>query len=234
MGGVKDFLFGKKAKGGENESGNHAWDSIKSSFSPALGYVTQGGNAIGNILGLNGGAAQTAGLDNFANSGGMQFLMDSMAKGVTSTKAAQGLLESGSYGTALQDRAYGLGSTYLNQYLDNAFKLANLGLGAGGTMASAGQWSKGTGATQGKQGALPGLISAAATAGAFSDRRVKTNITPVSDGLYEFEYRQDLGVKMPEGLFLGYMADELPEEALGPVVNGFQTVKEEYRPQRIF
>lgn len=166
--GLKDAVFGSEAKKKEtSETGNHAWDPINGAFTPALGYVTQGGNAVGNLLGLNGGPAQTEGLDKFASSGGMDFLMKNMQKGVTSSKAASGLLGSGSFATALQDRAYGLSSTYLNQYLDHTLNLAKLGLGAGGVMADAGRWSKGESkGSGGKDGLLGDALKAAAAMGA--------------------------------------------------------------------
>jgi hypothetical protein len=233
MGGVGDFLFGKKGKGGKSESGNHAWDAIEDSLTPALGYVTNAGNTAWDLL--------KGGPQGFADSGGMQFLMDTMQKGVTSSKSAQGLLKSGSYGTALQDRAMGLGSTYLNQYMDQLFKLGNLGLGSAGAMAGAGQWSKGTGATQGKQGALPGLISAAASIPGISDRELKTNIEFIeqrADGLnlYKFNYRQDAPIRLPKGTFVGVMAQEVAElrpELLDEPVAGYLTVKPMLAPERI-
>lgn len=232
MGGVKDFLFGKKGKGEKSESGNHAWETISGSLSPALGYVGNAGNAAWDVL--------KGGPQGFADSGGMNFLMNTMQKGVTSSKAAQGLLKSGSYGTALQDRAMGLGSTYLNQYMDQLFKLGNLGLGAGGVLSDAGKWSKGTGATQGKQGALPQLIQAGATIAA-CDPRLKLNVEYVGtrkDGLrlYEWNYDQKAPIKLPVGRFRGVMANEVAElrpELLGEPVAGYLTVKEVLRPERI-
>lgn len=233
MGGVKDFLFGKKPKAGESESGNNFDDLIKDAYSPAMGYTTNAGNTAWDLL--------KGGPQGFADSGGMDFLMKTMQKGVTSSKAAQGLLKSGSYGTALQDRAMGLGSTYLNQYMDQLFKLGNLGLGAGGLVANAGQYSKGTGTNPGKQGALPGIISAVASIPGISDPALKTNVQFVgkrADGLseYTFEYRQDAEVMLPKGRFIGVMADEVAEKMphlLGEPIEGFLTVKAELAPKRI-
>jgi hypothetical protein len=125
-----------------------------------LGYGQQGGDAIANLLGLGGGAAQTEGLENWANSGGMEFLREQGRRGITSSKAASGLLQSGSYGTALTKYNQGLASTYLNQYMDNLMGLSKLGLGAGGILGSSGSYSKGTGAQQGKAGILPMAIAA--------------------------------------------------------------------------
>lgn len=162
MGGVKDTIFGAKAKQ-KSESGNLNNDLLTGSLSPALGYVTGGGNMIGNLLGVGGGPAQTGALENFANSGGMKFLQDQGMKTVTSSKAAQGLLQSGSYGTALEKYGQGLASTYLNQYMSNLLDYSRLGLGAGGVLASSGAYSKGQG-TGPKQGLLSSFAEGAGKA----------------------------------------------------------------------
>ena|SRR5690242_11972183 len=160
MGGVKDEIFGSKG-----HSGNENNKDLEPVLMPSVNYVTQGGNMLGNLLGVNGGPAQTGALTNFANSGGMQFLEDQGQKMVTSSKAAQGLLKSGSYGTALEKYGQGLASTYLNQYMDDLLKFSNLGLGSAGVLAATGQNS-----TTPKQGLLssaasnPGLGQAAGAA----------------------------------------------------------------------
>ena len=210
MGKLKETLLGKPA--GEtqtSESGNHAWDPIKSSLSPALGYVTGAGNMMSNLLGIGGGSAQTSALENFSNSGGMQFLREQGMKGITSSKAASGLLNSGSYGTALAKYNQGLASTYLNQYMQNLQGLGGLGINAGQVMTGAGQWSKGEGEkSAGKGGALPMALQAASMIPGISDRRLKRNIVKIgeaSDGLGIYEYT--LGNKRT----VGVMADEVKE-----------------------
>jgi hypothetical protein len=160
MGKVGDALFGKKPKPESSESGNLNNSLIKNAFGGMMGYGEQGGDAMAALLGLGGAGAQTAALDKWADSGGMNFLMDQGRKAITSSKAAQGLLQSGSFGTALTKYGQGLGSTYLNQYMDQLLNLSKLGLGAGGLVAQTGQYSKGTGATQGKAGILPMAIAA--------------------------------------------------------------------------
>ncbi len=160
MGGITDFLFGKEGKE-KSQSGNLAYGDISKAFSPGFSYFTGGGNMLGNLLGVNGGPAQTGGLENFANSGGMKFLQDQGMKGITSSKAAQGLLKSGSYGTALSKYNQGLASTYLNEYLNHLTDFSKLGLGAGGLVANAGQESTGS-ANKGKDGSLGTILSAAA------------------------------------------------------------------------
>src|SRR6185369_12554207 len=108
--GLKSTLFGKKPKPESSESGNHAWDFLNGALQPSVGFLNSGGNMIGNLLGVNGGPAQTGALENFANSGGMKFLQDQGMKMITSNKSASGLLGSGSYGTALEKYGQGLAS----------------------------------------------------------------------------------------------------------------------------
>lgn len=231
--------FFSKPKAQKSESGNKSWSEIKGAFTPALNYVTQGGDALANLLGVGTGD-QTQALDKFANSGGMGWLMDQGNRMINSNQAAKGLLNSGSTLTGITKYGQGLGSTYLNSYMDKLLGLGNLGLGAGGVMSSAGQWSKGQGPTQGGAGKslLPMIGSAALTAIGGSDPALKENVEFVgydNDNIpmYDFNYRQDTPLNLPEGRFRGYMADEVPAEALGPTVKGFLTVKAPYLPKRI-
>jgi hypothetical protein len=215
MGKVGDVLFGKKPKPGksESESGNHAWPAINSAMSPALGYVTGGGNMMGSLLGIPGMGDQTQALDNFANAGGMKWMMDQGNRMINSNQAAKGLLNSGSTLTGIQKYGQGLGSTYLNQMFSHLNDFSRLGLGAGGLMASAGGWSKskGTGDNPGKKGIAPDLLAAAAT---MSDPRLKTNVEKIGefeDGLDIYEYEYIPTMDLPEGRQVGVMADEVKE-----------------------
>lgn len=221
--GVKSFLFGKKPKPESTSSGNYAWDVLKGPLTPALGYVTGGGNMLGNLLGVNGGPAQTSALNNYANSGGMQFLMEQGQKAITSSKAASGLLNSGSYGTALEKYGQGLASTYLNDYMKNLLGYSQLGIGAAGALAGAGSHSQGTGATQGKSGAFPYVLQAASMIPGISDARVKKNIKKIGEyksGLpkYSFEFKKGHG---PEGRFEGPMAHEVKKLLPSAYLPGF-------------
>jgi hypothetical protein len=138
--------FGRKMLGGpeksSSSSGDHAYGAIRDAYTPALGYVTKGGDMMGSLLGVNGAPAQTGALENFANSGGMQFLMDQGQKAVTSSKAASGLLQSGSYGTALEKYGQGLASTYLQDYMKDLMGYSNLGISAGNVMSDAGKFNE--------------------------------------------------------------------------------------------
>lgn len=192
MGGIGRTLFGGPSEqSSSSESGNHAWGPISGAFTPALGYVTGAGNMVQNLL---SGSGQNQGLNNFANSTGMKFVMDQGMKGITSSQAAKGLLNSGSTLKAMNKYGQGVGSTYLNNYMDNIFKLGNLGIGAGSVMANAGQWSKSESEGQGaKSGILPQLIQAGSMIAA-SDIRLKSDIKHVhtaKDGLKVYEYTID-------------------------------------------
>lgn len=186
MGGVGRTLFGGPSEQ-SSSSGNHAWEPISDAFTPALGYTTTGGNM---VQGLLSGSGQNQNLNNFANSTGMEFVRDQGMKGITSSQASRGLLGSGSTLKAMNKFGQGVGSTYLNGYMDNAFKLGNLGLGAGGVMANAGNWSKSKGEGQ-KNGILSSLVSAGAGIPGVSDRRLKSDIEHVhtaKDGLKIYTY----------------------------------------------
>lgn len=81
--------------------------------------------------------------------------------GLTNAFAGRGMLRTGAAGKAFQDRAANLGKTYFDNYLGHLEKQAGLGLGAGGLISNAGQWSKGTGGTQGSGGIFGALAAAA-------------------------------------------------------------------------
>jgi hypothetical protein len=170
--GVGKTLFGapsKEKSQSQTESGNYNNGLVTGALSPVMDYAKQGGDLMGSLLGVGGAPAQTAALDNFANSGGMQFLMKNAQRAVTSSKAAQGLLRSGSYGTALQDRGNQVASTYLNQYMNSLLDYSKLGVEAASPIVSAGQWSKGSSTSSGtgaKQGIYSQMAQAAAQAAA--------------------------------------------------------------------
>lgn len=79
-------------------------------------------------------------------------------------------------------------------------------------------------------GAIGNMASSAIKT--FSDRRLKQNIEKIGElrdglGVYEWDYRQDTGIALPQERQRGVMADEvavLRPWALGPVTQGFATV----------
>jgi hypothetical protein len=234
MGGIGDFLFGSPSKeksSSESSSGNYAWDSINSAFKPALGYVTQSGNAISSLLGLGGDAAgQRTALDQFANSTGMDFIKDQGMDMITSNQAAKGLLNSGDTLKASQQYGQQLGSTYMNQYMQNLFGLGGMGLQAGGVMADAGRWSKSKSegkATGAKDGALGSIIQGLSMIPGISDIRLKRNIKHVrtaSDGLNVYSYDLYDGTHVDEGVMAHEVAHFRPEAYLEGYFNGYHGV----------
>jgi hypothetical protein len=148
----KGFFFGKKAQPETSSSGNQAYGEINSAFSPNFGFTNQAGSMLSNLLGIGGGPAQTDALNNFANSGGMQFLRDQGNNQIDSNQAAKGLLQSGDTLKELDKYGQGLGSTYLNSFMQHLGTLGQLGLGSGALVADAGKYSKQSGPTAAKPG----------------------------------------------------------------------------------
>lgn len=77
-------------------------------------------------------------LNTFANSAGEQFILNQGQQALSGASAANGVFDSGATGKALVQYGQGLGSQYLNQYMQNLGQYAGLGLGAAGAMTGAG------------------------------------------------------------------------------------------------
>ena len=102
----------------------------------------------------------------------------------------------------------------------------------------------GTSNTTQKTGLGQSIMDAAAAAAAAyaqsgSDPRIKENVEKVGElasglGLYEWDYRQDMGFDLPEGRYRGVMANEVAVVApwaLGTPMHGYMTVR--YTPERV-
>lgn len=123
----------------------------------------------------------------------------------------------------------GLGATTAGLPMNNALSLAQALGGLWGNSTTT-KTSGGLGQT------LMQGLGAAAGAFAASDPRLKRNVERVGDGpsglsLYAFDYidapSEEIAGYMPSGRRVGVMADEvaiLRPDALGPVVDGYQTV----------
>ena len=160
MGKVGSTLFGSPGGSTSTSSGsssNQAYPALSGALTPALAYTGVGGSAIANLLGL-GGNGSTAGLQNYADAGGMQFQEDNANRQITSSQSANGLLNSGSTLKKIATAGQGLGNQYLTSMLSNLSGLSNLGLGAAGVMAGAGNTSTHT-STEKNTGAKQGLLS---------------------------------------------------------------------------
>lgn len=207
MGGIGKTLFGSPAKSSAS-SGNVNNDMLKSSLGGAVGGA---GTATDLMTALLNGS--TTGVDAYAKSGGMDFLMKQGQQAITSSKAASGLLNSGSYGTELAKFGQGLASTYLDQYMNHVNQLGQLGIGAGGVLADSGRTSTET-SKGAKKGIAGTLLKAGSMIPGISDRRLKTDIEKVgeySDGLGRYRWTFKEGLGLPEGRHEGVMADEVRE-----------------------
>jgi hypothetical protein len=189
---------------------------------PDHGYLPGTGVTTGTATGSGTAADQQGAYDNFLNNSGFNWIMDNAMQGVTNSAAGKYLLRSGSTAKALQDRAANISKTYFQDYLDRLAQQSQLGLGAGSLISGAGQYSKGTGGTQGSQGLLGSALQILPSL--FSDPRLKTDIKPVGKvTVYDWRYKwDDPGTKRR-----GFMADEVEKvhpEAMGPKVAGYRTI----------
>jgi hypothetical protein len=187
----------------------------------------QGGGGAGGAGGAGGLGG--SGLQNYLNSSGYNFLLDSGSKAITNNAASRGLLNSGSTLKALNQFGQNLASTKLDNYLGHLADITKISLGAGGLVSDAGQISSGQGSSStGGLGKFIGGILA-------SDPRVKINIEKVGEfadglGIYEFDYNRDIDPSLPANRMRGVMADEVEKLrpwALGPTRNGYRTVNYE-------
>lgn len=154
MGGIVRGLFGGSKN--KNESGNKAFDTLSTTLTPAL---QTGVNTLGNISAFFGGQgadAQNAAFQNFLDSTGFQHMLDTGSKAITGNASARGLLKSGATAKALTNYGQELGKASFLNFLQPQLQLAQLGLGAGNTIAGAGQYSKGSGTSN--NGIIPGLF----------------------------------------------------------------------------
>jgi len=224
---------------GQSSSENVAYPWLQQQLGSTVANGTAANRTLSNMLGLNGKFDQNGGFQNFLDNSGYSFINDQGNRAVTSTKAASGLLGSGSYGTALQGRGQSTAKSYLNDYLAQLMGQSGQGVTAANVVGGAGQKSSSsqssvgqssgssigsTSTTQGLGSLIGSLAGSAATAFG-SDRRLKRDIKHIGrlkNGLnvYGWTYSGPYldGVKS-----IGVMADEvavLRPDALGPLIDG--------------
>lgn len=212
-------IFGKKKS--TQESGNKAFDYIKSTFSPLTGYAGTGAEGISRLL-----SGDASGFNAFKDATGFNQLVQEGSRGITGNAAAGGLLRSGGTGKALVNYGNQMQNQYAGDYLNQLLGLSGIGMNAGQLISGAGQYSQGK--SKEKPG-LGGFIGQLSSGTAASDRRLKEAVILIGaepDGLpvYSFRYKDDPAKKR----HVGVMADEVAELrpwALGPLTDdGYATV----------
>lgn len=146
-GGVAGMLGGNDKAKNQQQSGAQAANTAMGSFNYMQGspigqqYLPAGGAANAqqaNLLGIGTDpAAAQAGYQNYLNSVGFQGQLRAGQQGITSSRAASGLLGSGSTAKALQAHGNQLGQQNFSNYLTQLGGVANQGLHAGGMMGQA-------------------------------------------------------------------------------------------------
>lgn len=126
-------------------SSNQAYPFLNSALGSQVSNVGAGSNAIRALLGLDGGAAQTQGFDNFRNSSGYDFIRDQGVQGIEGSQAAKGMLNSGSTLKAITGYSSNLANNFLSQYLQQLQGLSQTGLSAANVIGGAGQTSSSQG-----------------------------------------------------------------------------------------
>lgn len=133
LGKISRTLFG----GSTSKSGNKNLGLINDTFGGAAGYTGQAGDAVSKFLG-----GDPSGFNAYKDATGFDFGAEQGSRGITGNAAARGLLRSGATSKALvrygNDYSQQFAKDYLSQYLN----LGQLGLGAGGLLASAGDFGK--------------------------------------------------------------------------------------------
>jgi hypothetical protein len=116
------------------------YNSNKKLATPYINAGNDANTALEGFLGLGGDPAASAkAFQNFLGSTGYQFNLNQGLDSVAQSKAASGLLGSGSTLKALDAYGTGLAGTYGQQYIDNLGTVANRGESGVNALTGAGQ-----------------------------------------------------------------------------------------------
>lgn len=124
-----------------SQSSNQAFPFLQTALGDQVGNVSKGSNIIASLLGLNGSDAGTNAFNQFKDSSGYNFIRDEGVNGITTNKAARGLLNSGSTLKAITNYSSNLANNFLNNYLTSMMGLSNTGIQAGQILSNAGNVS---------------------------------------------------------------------------------------------
>ena len=129
--GLLQSLFGGSKQ--SSTSDNKALPFLQGALQPA---ITGGTNMLNSL-----NSELSGGFDKFKKNSGFDFMLGEGLKGITGSRAAQGMLRSGGTGSRYLQLANDLGTQSYTNYLDRLGTAGQLGLGAAGTLAGAGQTS---------------------------------------------------------------------------------------------
>lgn len=131
-------------------------------------YVNNGlsaNSAQAQLLGLSPMTSGTQnGFNNYLNSSGYNFMLDSGSKAITGNAAFRGILNSGSTAKALTQYGQDVGSQYFDNYLSNLNNVSGQGLTATGQIGAAGS-AGGEGAAKATQAGSNSMASGVSSAG---------------------------------------------------------------------
>lgn len=205
---------------------NQAYNPIAQQFTPLLQEAQKGLADYNAFM-----AGDTTGFDQYKANTGYDLAESEGFRRLLGGSSAAGTFTSGATGKRLQQYGTDLQQQYANNYLDRLLGRAGIGFQAGSALTSAGGYSSGSSqsTSQGSSSSKPGIggfLGQVAGGIAKSDRRAKRNIYQIGklrNGLNLYQYRYLDG----DDIIIGVMADEVKDilpEALGPVVDGYQTV----------
>lgn len=150
------FLTGESKS--QSSSSNRAYDTLNNSFSPMLGYASQGAGGLSALL-----SGDTTGLDAYKKNMGYDWTLGQGLASTSAKAASAGSLDSGATLKALANYQTGLNNQYATNYMSGLSGLSNLGISAGNALSGAGQVSN---SSQYSNPGLAALIGAAASAAA--------------------------------------------------------------------
>lgn len=155
-------IFGGSNQSAQSSASNQAYPYLQGALGGTVGTGTSAGSQLGNLLGLNGGTAQTQGFQNFNNSTGYQFGLNQGMQSITGNAATQGLLNSGGTLKALDTYGQNYANTQYQNYTGQLQNLLNSGIQSAGVVSSAGQTSNSNSSgssTNGAGGAIGSLLA---------------------------------------------------------------------------
>lgn len=156
-------IFGGSQSKQSSNSSNQAYPYLQGALSPQVSTGGAASSQIGNLLGLNGGPAQTQGFDAFRQGTGYQFGLNQGTDSITGNAATQGLLNSGSTLKALDTYGQNYANTQYQNYLNPLQNLVNSGNQAAGIVGGAGNVSQSSGSSSQNTGGLGGAIGSLLT-----------------------------------------------------------------------